>query len=97
MNPYHSVEEDEVDPLQDFPEIQGCETELQLYLESLKTSNLLHFWETNKAVFPRLYAITRKLFCVPARHGPSFENLARQWLLIVLAPFLVERKRNGEG
>ena len=55
-----------MDPLQDSPEIEECETELQLYLESSKTSNLLHFWETNKAVFPRLYAITRKLFCVPA-------------------------------
>ena len=66
MNPYHSDEKDEVDPSQDSPKIQECETELQLYLESSKTSNLLHFWETNKAVVPRLYAITGKLFCAPA-------------------------------
>ena len=31
-----------------------------------KMGSVLEFWEKNKAVFPRLYAITRKNFCVPA-------------------------------
>ena len=27
---------------------------------------VLEFWENNKTAFPRLYAMTRKIFCVPA-------------------------------
>ena len=27
--------------------------------------DVLRFWENNKLVFPRLFAITRKIFCVP--------------------------------
>ena len=34
---------------------------------------------------------------IVARHGPFFENLAGQRPLTVLATFLAERKRNGEG
>ena len=62
---YSDDEDDEV-VLQGAPEVKGCETELQFYLEWPKTNNVLQFWESNKTVFPRLYAITRKIFCVPA-------------------------------
>ena len=31
-----------------------------------KTSDVLQFWENNKAAFPRLCATTRKIFSVPA-------------------------------
>ena len=34
---------------------------------------------------------------VQSRHGPFLENLAGQRPLTVFAPFLAERKRNGEG
>ena len=30
------------------------------------SANVLRFWDNNRDVFPRLYAITRKIFCVPA-------------------------------
>ena len=42
----------------------SVETELQLYLDQkCATSDILAFWEANKALFPRLYALTRKVFC----------------------------------
>ena len=45
----------------------SVETELQLYLDQkCATSDILAFWEANKALFPRLYALTRKVFCSPA-------------------------------
>ena len=46
----------------------------------------LCLWETNKAVFPRLYAITRKLFCVPAT-TVGFERL------VSISGFILSSKR----
>ena len=45
----------------------SVENELQLYLDQkCATSDILAFWEANRALFPRLYALTRKVFCAPA-------------------------------
>ena len=62
----YSDDEDDEDEEREGLEIKGCETELQLDIDSPKSDDVLHFWESKKTVFPRLYAITRKLFCVPA-------------------------------
>lgn len=62
----YSDDEDENDDEPGDVETQGCETELQLYIDSQKSDDVLGFWERKKSVFPRLYAITRKVFCVPA-------------------------------
>ena len=61
---YSDDKEDEINPTGN-AEVRNRETELQLYLEAPKEG----FWQNNKAVFPRLYAITRKMFCVPAITG----------------------------
>ena len=37
----------------------------QLYLEYNRAGDVLQYWEQQKAVFPRLHTITRKVFCVP--------------------------------
>ena len=44
--------------------VKSIETGLQLYLN--RAGDVLWYWKQQKAVFPRLYAITRKVFCVPA-------------------------------
>ena len=46
--------------------VKSIETGLQLYLDCNRAGDLLRYWEQQKAVFPRLYAIIRKVFCVPA-------------------------------
>ena len=61
----YSDDEDGEDEEREGLGIKGCETELQLYIDSPKSHDVLHFWESKKHVFPRLYAITRKIFCVP--------------------------------
>ena len=38
----------------------------QLYLNCNRAGDVLRCWEQQKAVVPRLYTITRKVFCVPA-------------------------------
>ena len=38
----------------------------QLYLDCNRAGDVLRYWEQQKAVFPRLYTITRKVFRVPA-------------------------------
>ena len=49
------------------PSTVSAETELQLYLDHNPSGlGVLEFWEKNKALFPRLYAMTRKIFCAPA-------------------------------
>ena len=60
-----SDDEDEGEFVSDDHGIKSPETELHLYLECGKASDVLKFWENNKLIFPRLYAITRKIFCVP--------------------------------
>ena len=47
-------------------DVKSIETELQLYLDCNRAGDVLRYWEQQKAVFPRLYTITRKVFCVPA-------------------------------
>ena len=59
-----SDDEDERELVSDNHDIKCPETELHLYLECGKTKDALRFWENNKLVFPRLFAITRKIFCV---------------------------------
>ena len=61
-----SDDEDEGELVSDDHDIKCPETELHLYLECGKAKDVLRFWENNKLVFPRLFAITRKIFCVPA-------------------------------
>ena len=58
-------DEDEGELVSDDHDIKCPETELHLYLECGKTKDVLRFCENNKLVFPRLFAITRKIFCVP--------------------------------
>ena len=38
----------------------------QLYLDCNRAGDVLRYWEQQKAVFPRLYTIIRKAFCIPA-------------------------------
>ena len=38
----------------------------QFYLDCNRAGDVLRYWEQQKVVFPRLYTITRKVFCVPA-------------------------------
>ena len=47
-------------------DVKSIETELQLYLDYNRAGDVLRYWEQQEAVFRRLYAITRKVFCVPA-------------------------------
>ena len=47
-------------------DVKSIEAELQLYLDCNRAGDVLRYWEQQKAVFPRLYAITRNVFCVPA-------------------------------
>ena len=62
----YSDDEDDEDGKTAQPAV-SVETELQLYLDQkCATSDILAFWEANKALFPRLYALTRKVFCAPA-------------------------------
>ena len=62
----YSDDEDDEDGKTAQPAV-SVETELQLYLDQkCATSDILAFWEANKALFPRLYALTRKFFCAPA-------------------------------
>ena len=60
-----SDDEDEGELVSDDHGIKYPETELHLYLECGKAKDVLKFCENNKLVFPRLFAITRKIFCVP--------------------------------
>ena len=62
----YSDDEDDDDNERCDMEVKGCETELQLYIDSQKSDDVLRFWESKKSVFPRLYAITRQIFSVPA-------------------------------
>ena len=59
-------DEDEDDVGEEGPRAIGCDTELQLYIDSPKSDSVLRFWETKKTVLARLYVISRKVFCVPA-------------------------------
>ena len=61
----YSDDEDDEDGKTAQPAV-SVETELQLYLDQKCASDILAFWEANKALFPRLYALTRKVFCAPA-------------------------------
>ena len=62
----YSNDEDDEDGKTAQP-VVSVETELQLYLDQkCATSDILAFWEANKALFLRLYALTRKVFCAPA-------------------------------
>ena len=47
-------------------DVKSIETELQPFLDCNRAGDVLRYWEQQKTVFPRLYAITRKVFCVPA-------------------------------
>ena len=47
-------------------DVKSIETELQLSLDCNRAGGVLRCWEQQKAVFRRLCAITRKVFCVPA-------------------------------
>ena len=47
-------------------DVKSIETELQPFLDCNRAGDVLWYWEQQKTVFPRLYAITRKVFCVPA-------------------------------
>ena len=47
-------------------DVKSIETELQLYLYCNRAGDVLRYWEQEKVVFPRLYTITRKVFCIPA-------------------------------
>ena len=38
----------------------------QLDFDCNRAGDVFRYWEEQKAVFPRLYTITRKVFCVPA-------------------------------
>ena len=62
---YSDEEDEEVQSAA--PSTVSAETELQLYLDHNPSGlGVLEFWEKNKALFPRLYAMTRKIFCAPA-------------------------------
>ena len=62
----YSDDEDDEDGKTAQPAV-SVETELQLYLDQkCARSDILAFWEANKALFPRLYALTRKIFCALA-------------------------------
>ena len=37
----------------------------QLYLDCNRAGDVLQYWEQQRVVFPRLYTITRKVFCDP--------------------------------
>ena len=58
----YSDNENEDDVGEEGPRAIGCDTELQLYIDSPKFNSVLRFWETKKTVLPRLYAISRKIF-----------------------------------
>ena len=47
-------------------DVKSTETELQPFFDCNRAGDVLRYWEQQKAVFPRLYAITRSVFCVPA-------------------------------
>ena len=47
-------------------DVKNIETELQLYLDCNRAGDVFGYREQQKAAFPRLYTITRKVFCVPA-------------------------------
>ena len=47
-------------------DVKSIETELQLYLDYNRAGDVLRYWEQQKAVFPRLCTITRKVFRTPA-------------------------------
>ena len=58
----YSDDEDDEDGQTAQPAV-SVETELRLYVDQkCATSDILAFWEANKALFPRLYALTRKGF-----------------------------------
>ena len=46
-------------------DVKSIEIDLQLYLDCNRAGDVLRYWEQQKAVFRRLYAITRKVLCVP--------------------------------
>ena len=64
----YDYSDEEPDPEDDNlgADVKSIETELQLYLDCNRAGDVLRYWEQQKAVFPRLYTITRKVFCVPA-------------------------------
>ena len=47
-------------------DIKSIETELQPFPDCNRAGDVLRYWEQQKAVFLRLCAITRNVFCVPA-------------------------------
>ena len=71
------------------PSTVSAETELQLYLDHNPSGlGVLEFWEKNKALFPRLYAMTRKIFCAPA----SIAGVER---LFSVAGYLLSNRRTN--
>ena len=58
----------------------------QLYLDCNRAGDALRYREQQKAVFPRLYTITRKVFCVPA-------TIAGVERLLSIAGFILGCKR----
>ena len=57
----YSDHEDEDDVGEEGPRTIGCDTELQLYIDSPKSDSVLRFWETKKTVLAQLYAVSRKV------------------------------------
>ena len=62
----YSDEEPHSEDLDLGADVRSIETELKLYLDCDRAGDVLQYWEQQKAVFPRLYTITGKVFCVPA-------------------------------
>ena len=71
------------------PSTVSAETELQLYLDHSPSGlGVLEFWKKNKALLPRLYSITRKIFCAPA----STAGVER---LLSVAGYLLSNRRTN--
>ena len=51
MHEVYSDDEDDDDNERCDMEVKGCETELQLYIDSQKSDDVLRFWESKKASF----------------------------------------------
>ena len=64
----YDYSDEEPDPEDDNlgADVKSVETEFQLYLDCNRAGDVMQYWEQQKAVFPRLCTITRKVFCVPA-------------------------------
>ena len=64
----YAYSDEEPDPEDDNlgADVKSIETEFQLYLDCNRAGDVMQYWEQQKAVFPRLYTITRKVSCRPA-------------------------------